>query len=145
MNLSPGLWLSIAGQQTTPKCSVLNNHHIYFAHKSATWAAFSRNSLLWPRVCKHLKDHSLNSGQWMLAVTKLGPLELWPFLWQLGLLPTWQLGSKNRDPERESRRSCIAFSDLALKPHFIQKHTHTKRSEERRVGKECRSRWSPYH
>ena len=21
----------------------------------------------------------------------------------------------------------------------------TKRSEERRVGKECRSRWSPYH
>ena len=27
-----------------------------------------------------------------------------------------------------------------------QKHTHTHtRSEERRVGKECRSRWSPYH
>src|SRR3989449_3150490 len=23
--------------------------------------------------------------------------------------------------------------------------TSTKRSEERRVGKECRSRWSPYH
>ena len=23
--------------------------------------------------------------------------------------------------------------------------TGTKRSEERRVGKECRSRWSPYH
>ena len=23
--------------------------------------------------------------------------------------------------------------------------TITKRSEERRVGKECRSRWSPYH
>src|SRR5260370_26458865 len=23
--------------------------------------------------------------------------------------------------------------------------TYTKRSEERRVGKECRSRWSPYH
>ena len=22
---------------------------------------------------------------------------------------------------------------------------HCKRSEERRVGKECRSRWSPYH
>src|SRR2546430_13144452 len=22
---------------------------------------------------------------------------------------------------------------------------HAKRSEERRVGKECRSRWSPYH
>ena len=24
-------------------------------------------------------------------------------------------------------------------------HEKTKRSEERRVGKECRSRWSPYH
>src|ERR1035441_8284474 len=23
--------------------------------------------------------------------------------------------------------------------------THVERSEERRVGKECRSRWSPYH
>ena len=25
------------------------------------------------------------------------------------------------------------------------KAVHTTRSEERRVGKECRSRWSPYH
>ena len=24
-------------------------------------------------------------------------------------------------------------------------HKNTSRSEERRVGKECRSRWSPYH
>ena len=24
-------------------------------------------------------------------------------------------------------------------------HNHSDRSEERRVGKECRSRWSPYH
>ena len=24
-------------------------------------------------------------------------------------------------------------------------YAYTKRSEERRVGKECRSRWSPYH
>src|SRR5207244_10576054 len=32
---------------------------------------------------------------------------------------------------------------------FLARHTATKRpvfrSEERRVGKECRSRWSPYH
>ena len=31
---------------------------------------------------------------------------------------------------------------LDLKFHDI---TNMKRSEERRVGKECRSRWSPYH
>src|ERR1041385_7231409 len=28
---------------------------------------------------------------------------------------------------------------------FIEKKSKAARSEERRVGKECRSRWSPYH
>ena len=28
--------------------------------------------------------------------------------------------------------------------HIVYKEAH-QRSEERRVGKECRSRWSPYH
>ena len=29
---------------------------------------------------------------------------------------------------------------------FLEQHTaYEVRSEERRVGKECRSRWSPYH
>ena len=28
---------------------------------------------------------------------------------------------------------------------FPHKNIKSKRSEERRVGKECRSRWSPYH
>src|SRR3712207_9452160 len=28
---------------------------------------------------------------------------------------------------------------------FSKLHTGRSRSEERRVGKECRSRWSPYH
>ena len=31
----------------------------------------------------------------------------------------------------------------ALARHLVNKGV--KRSEERRVGKECRSRWSPYH
>src|SRR2546430_11464531 len=34
-----------------------------------------------------------------------------------------------------------ANPDLYLYPNFDR----TLRSEERRVGKECRSRWSPYH
>src|SRR3712207_7828389 len=29
--------------------------------------------------------------------------------------------------------------------HREQREEREKRSEERRVGKECRSRWSPYH
>ena len=30
-------------------------------------------------------------------------------------------------------------------PLFIRSTKKVQRSEERRVGKECRSRWSPYH
>src|SRR5256884_9023969 len=35
---------------------------------------------------------------------------------------------------------------LRLRAHYVDLSSHLKRrSEERRVGKECRSRWSPYH
>ena len=34
---------------------------------------------------------------------------------------------------------------LANASDYIDKSSTFKRSEERRVGKECRSRWSPYH
>ena len=37
----------------------------------------------------------------------------------------------------------VPFSTSAL-IELIEKAIH-RRSEERRVGKECRSRWSPYH
>ena len=41
-----------------------------------------------------------------------------------------------------------AASDAALQRKAeaaMQEHLGRTRSEERRVGKECRSRWSPYH
>src|SRR3989454_12295196 len=35
---------------------------------------------------------------------------------------------------------------VARTPHTVRPHLEGEvRSEERRVGKECRSRWSPYH
>src|SRR2546429_5569678 len=37
----------------------------------------------------------------------------------------------------KARRSSLVRSSPSKKPYY--------RSEERRVGKECRSRWSPYH
>src|SRR3712207_8105455 len=41
-----------------------------------------------------------------------------------------------------ARRSGYArHRDAAVRPHRAER----ARSEERRVGKECRSRWSPYH
>ena len=39
---------------------------------------------------------------------------------------------------------CIKISeDVDLSYKYTRRHN--MRSEERRVGKECRSRWSPYH
>src|ERR1022692_4475817 len=38
----------------------------------------------------------------------------------------------------------ILRSTLQKDPYCLL-HTRLRRSEERRVGKECRSRWSPYH
>ena len=37
--------------------------------------------------------------------------------------------------------------NILLKPNLVRsaKRERAVRSEERRVGKECRSRWSPYH
>ena len=34
---------------------------------------------------------------------------------------------------------------VLINPNIATVQTSEKRSEERRVGKECRSRWSPYH
>ena len=36
-------------------------------------------------------------------------------------------------------------SPVELVEAAIERTTRLDRSEERRVGKECRSRWSPYH
>src|SRR3712207_5827209 len=50
--------------------------------------------------------------------------------------------------ENDRRNSAIPLIDMTninarIEPgSFIREHA---RSEERRVGKECRSRWSPYH
>src|SRR5256885_8670604 len=41
-------------------------------------------------------------------------------------------------------RSCT-MSSLVLPSAWAWKLALIRRSEERRVGKECRSRWSPYH
>ena len=46
--------------------------------------------------------------------------------------------------------SLLFTNDMACRLREKEQHevalwVHAMRSEERRVGKECRSRWSPYH
>src|SRR5256886_16335063 len=45
-------------------------------------------------------------------------------------------------PENYSRRFRLAYPNEELP---AARPVRRSRSEERRVGKECRSRWSPYH
>jgi len=49
-----------------------------------------------------------------------------------------------RRARRHSNRTGADFAK-ALAADYAIKGDVLKRSEERRVGKECRSRWSPYH
>ena len=39
----------------------------------------------------------------------------------------------------------MAYCLMGNHLHLLAKDCNDSRSEERRVGKECRSRWSPYH
>src|SRR2546430_7640517 len=39
----------------------------------------------------------------------------------------------------------LVGADFLMPGRFLQAEPLCRRSEERRVGKECRSRWSPYH
>ena len=50
----------------------------------------------------------------------------------------------NRNPQDDEANACLDYlrnQVILVKPKIIV----LLRSEERRVGKECRSRWSPYH
>ena len=54
---------------------------------------------------------------------------------------SWKLVATDRVPA--GKRDCISLREKIAE---LQKDIHDGiRSEERRVGKECRSRWSPYH
>src|SRR3989475_3410750 len=45
----------------------------------------------------------------------------------------------------EATHPADALRPAPRRPTPHARYAHPERSEERRVGKECRSRWSPYH
>src|SRR3712207_9286494 len=55
--------------------------------------------------------------------------------------PTRSYGAKKTSGEAPVGPSVDSLSSASIIPSFLT----LTRSEERRVGKECRSRWSPYH
>src|SRR5256886_11575644 len=58
-------------------------------------------------------------------------------------LPIWSSGRKSID--NAQRTGWPHFSRARYKRLLGPQRLDGVRSEERRVGKECRSRWSPYH
>src|SRR3712207_2754909 len=65
---------------------------------------------------------------------------------------TFRAGEKFRPVRTETRKLQYLYAD-GSEAHFMDTENYEQfgipqtqvRSEERRVGKECRSRWSPYH
>src|ERR1035438_5849958 len=49
------------------------------------------------------------------------------------------------EEQREAFHAMLAEEDISLNTLVELSGWIVERSEERRVGKECRSRWSPYH
>ena len=68
----------------------------------------------------------------VIAYTAIIIPEIWAFL-----------KMKKKNPNDCSRVILLSFIPLFISIVF-EKYCF-QRSEERRVGKECRSRWSPYH
>ena len=62
-------------------------------------------------------------------------------------LPAFQGGDRpDVDPPSRVGRLSFLGASVSFRPGDANDWTTaTIRSEERRVGKECRSRWSPYH
>ena len=63
--------------------------------------------------------------------------------WGIGLHP--EVREKPQKAEGDMRSPAGVFSLGAAYGYDPAPPRGSRRSEERRVGKECRSRWSPYH
>src|SRR5258706_15415846 len=66
------------------------------------------------------------------------------FLADAGELPRRDVGEVRIVAERFTFRRLALFPEVAA-ARLTALERVERRSEERRVGKECRSRWSPYH
>src|SRR2546426_7513565 len=82
---------------------------------------------------------------WLLADTEHGPIDLATLATMFATItryPVAPLVRVHAIAEENFKRVLDAGAWGVLAPNV---RTREERSEERRVGKECRSRWSPYH
>src|SRR5574341_990224 len=92
-----------------------------------------RNRTLGPPLENHPETHP--------SSRRLGPSSpAWPRSQSRDLSPNASGGLTPFSPPSELQEIPVATREQSGVRCF-----HSRRSEERRVGKECRSRWSPYH
>src|SRR2546422_9683917 len=108
-------------------------------------------NFLKPKVVREAEARGANvrrQGEWFAIPTKLLTSELMRDV-ERGVAVYRQRHVLGRDGHHELEEAVIYRGGPRKGEGYargVLKHTNGEhRSEERRVGKECRSRWSPYH
>ena len=111
---------------------VASNVPTLLTRESEAVAAFGADSAI-TRACKAIFNQSA------AAIVAVGV----PADTETAVLTSALIGGVSADGKRTGMQALLDGKSLFnLQPRLI---IAPKRSEERRVGKECRSRWSPYH
>ena len=114
--------------------------------------AFLPTYLLWKKVFDGFRSEYLNLTEKTYLsesdfknfndfadVYVSGSDQVWNSGWNKGVIPCFYLDFA---PDGKPK---YAYASSFGRSHLDENEVNQSRSEERRVGKECRSRWSPYH
>ena len=120
---------------------------------SSIHGVFQARVLEWGAIAFSIKNYKASKRKIISLLPRLGILVFFFFLNNCFLVikvnSLYLKCEIHKKPKEKSQAFQMALSQFSrsvvsdsLRPHESQ---HSRRSEERRVGKECRSRWSPYH
>src|SRR2546430_4452987 len=113
---------------------------------------FDDDGPVWSPDASQIAFESNRAGDEQIFVMNVDGSDVRQLTFDAGVIntgPHWirQVFASNDDFANATGISALPFSDVAnlLTASAEAGEQTPSRSEERRVGKECRSRWSPYH
>src|SRR5260370_32904144 len=115
--------------------------------RCGSWLRAETSSSAWWKVGYVPRAHSLSIVRRQALSARFWPLQMLPLnnyshhVHHYCLERILQRTGNDNTRERGGRRTSCYESSRPMWETFLK----SSRSEERRVGKECRSRWSPYH
>src|SRR3712207_2901057 len=110
---------------------------LYEVLNERDWILAERTYAVWPDMEKVMRDHGIPQ----FTVDQHRPVRAFDVL---GLSFATELGYTNMLTALDLAGIPLHAVDRVLGDPIVLAGGHSARSEERRVGKECRSRWSPY-